>query len=90
MLVQIVKNLVDELDTQYTGQYSIVQIKTKFGGLRFYVEENVPETDAQAFHDKISKTEHAAYNTCMVCGKEGIYRTRRYRVLCDLHVTDKD
>ena len=42
----------------------IVQIKEKFGGLRFY-------TKCDSLHERISEAEVESYATCQKCGKPG-------------------
>lgn len=68
-----------------------VQVKEKFGGLRFYV--SYPDNcDFQVMYDFIQKAEHLSYKTCEVCGKPGQLRSRgRYgwlKTLCDEHAEE--
>ena len=60
----------------------ILQIKEKFGGLRFYIGSGTEE-----IHDIISKYEGISYETCEVCGEKGKpYRNMPWhRTLCDDH-----
>jgi len=61
LIEDLIKDL-DELDPNYT----ISQIKEKFGGLRFYVH------DATTDHYMlINKAEGKSLFICQVCGKEG-------------------
>jgi hypothetical protein len=65
----------------------VVQVKEKFGGLRFYIGET-PENHWHPICDIISAAEKKSYETCEVCGlpgkpnKEGWIRTT-----CPEHVT---
>lgn len=47
-------------------QIEAVQVKEKFGGLRFYVSQYDPNVEGL-----ISKAEAKASKTCDVCGKDG-------------------
>lgn len=64
----------------------ILQIKEKFGGLRFYVGA-APEW----IHDLIHAVELASYSLCEKCGKEG--KTRGdigwWKTLCDDHYKER-
>lgn len=58
------------------------QIKEKFGGLRFYIQnlKHVPEDLISA----IQEAEATSMITCETCGKPGTLRTKGYRhVACD-------
>ena len=58
-----------------------VQVKEKFGGLRFYVHA---ATDKH--YDYISFAESMSYRTCEECGAPGKrYTDGWHRVLCDVH-----
>lgn len=46
--------------------FEVVQVKEKFGGLRFYVTNANSE-----ILDRISKAEAESYKTCEVCGAPG-------------------
>ena len=57
----------------------VVQVKEKFGGLRFYTGP-CPEE----FHKLISATENESYTVCEVCGDPGKLNTNRswVKTLC--------
>lgn len=77
-----VKQLQSE--TSYTVVYpQMMQIKEKFGGLRFYVDS---ATDEQ--YKIISKYEHLSYHICEICGKKGKLRNvfGWYITLCKSHL----
>lgn len=50
--------------------YTILQIKEKYGGLRWY-DGGAPKY----VHDVVSKYEKLSYKTCIVCGKPAKYRS---------------
>ena len=56
-----------------------VQVKEKFGGLRFYIT-GAPEW----IHDLINKAENKSYAVCEMCGKPGEERSTGWILtLCD-------
>lgn len=46
--------------------FEVFEVKEKFGGLRFYVENGTEE-----IFDRIHQAEEESYKTCEVCGKPG-------------------
>jgi hypothetical protein len=81
---KIVFDLVDELDRIWDGFqkkkgrecWSLLQMKEKFGGLRFYASyPDSPAEDAKTRQDRsfdaICKAEAEAWKTCERCGKPG-------------------
>ncbi len=81
----LIKNLIDEL-LQLGWDKRVQQVKEKFGGLRFYIE-NPPVGG----HEAISRYEKLSYSTCEKCGKEGILRAGGLiRTLCDEHSEGKE
>lgn len=63
------------------GQVKAMQVKEKFGGLRFYARNASPEQ-----HAVISFVETLSYHTCEVCGAPGKRREGGWiRTLCDEH-----
>ena len=58
-----------------------VQVKEKFGGLRFYVQAATKE-----HYNYISFAESMSYRTCESCGADGkTYTDGWHRTLCDIH-----
>jgi len=58
-----------------------VQVKEKFGGLRFYVQEATSE-----IHNYIEFAESMSYRTCEECGSPGtVYTDGWHTTLCDIH-----
>lgn len=65
--------LLDKIDFQ------VVQVKEKFGTLRFYTQGGSKEID-----DLINEAEEKSATTCEQCGKPGKSRNHGWiRVLCD-------
>jgi len=62
----------------------VVQIKEKFGGLRFYMSSCTEE-----MYDLIAQAENDSYSICEKCGKSGKNRTGGwYKTLCDEHARE--
>lgn len=64
----------------------ILQVKEKFGGLRFYVEEGNED-----IWKRISEAEQLSYTVCEICGEPGEIRTDIgwYLTLCEKHYNEK-
>lgn len=65
--------LIDQLSADITAldekngtQTIAVQVKEKFGGLRFYIEGG-----SDAIHDLIDAAENESLKTCEMCGEPG-------------------
>ena len=78
--------LVEEC--RYLG-VEILQIKEKFGGLRFYISDKTTSAfkPFQTLRDHIDEAEHQSYKTCEECGEKGFLRTDRswIKTLCNTH-----
>lgn len=68
--------LIDELSSQITAldekngtQTIAVQVKEKYGGLRFYIESG-----SDAIYDLIDAAEEESLKTCETCGEPGELR----------------
>jgi len=66
---QLIKDLIVDL-IELGWNKEVCQVKEKFGGLRFYINEGSDE-----MHARISKAEDLSYQTCEVTGKPGLLRT---------------
>ena len=53
---------------RYLYDYRIVQVKEKYGGLRWY-DGYVPSSIYHEFQDIINKYEELSYRTCICCGR---------------------
>ena len=53
---------------RYLYDYRIVQVKEKYGGLRWY-DGYVPSSIYHEFQDIINKYEELSYRTCVCCGR---------------------
>jgi hypothetical protein len=59
---------------------TILQVKEKFGGLRFYVDAAPAD-----LHDKIEAAEAESLRTCELCGEAGVTRNIKgwLRTVCE-------
>ena len=75
----IIKNLIQDL-IRLGWNKEVIQVKEKFGGLRFYINEGTDE-----IHQRIGEAELESMKTCEITGKPGKLRTDIgwYRTLCD-------
>jgi hypothetical protein len=74
----------------FEGWFKVVQIKEKFGGLRFYIDsgEECPEDVYTEITNVIMSVENRSFTTCEICGEPATYRKERgwKKTLCDNHV----
>ena len=77
----IIKDLIDGL-IKLGWDKNVIQVKEKFGGLRFYIDEGSDE-----MYKLIVGAEKKSYETCQVCGNSGELRKDIgwYLTLCDEH-----
>jgi ribosomal protein L37AE/L43A len=73
--------------TDYAAQAGLdpmaVQVKEKFGGLRFYLD-----AADERIYAMIDAAEVESYRTCEVCGRPGVLRVTQggwYKTTCDVH-----
>ena len=80
----LIKKLIEDL-IQLGWNKQVTQVKEKFGGLRFYINEGSNEV-----HDRITKAEQESYTICEMCGSPGEIRRDIgwYRTLCESHHTE--
>jgi len=78
--------LIDDLDRDLRAidpDYTILQIKDKFGSLRYYASASKPEL-SDLLGARIDRAEWLSVVTCENCGKAGQLRDLSWmRVLCD-------
>ena len=82
-----------ELLVYLSPDYEISQIKTKFGGLRYYADfrwdQNDPdyETRSDIFYSLIHHYEHLSTTICEVCGSWGKMHNKKgwYYTACSKH-----
>jgi hypothetical protein len=80
-LCEDLEPLVAQLEQEIGCQFEVLQVKEKFGGLRFYVNRK-----SDAIRQRIDTAIQESIHTCEVCGKPGELREARWiRTLCDEH-----
>lgn len=77
----IIKDLIDDL-IKLGWDKNITQVKEKFGGLRFYIDEGSDE-----MFKLIVEAEKKSYETCETCSQKGELRKDIgwYLTLCEEH-----
>jgi hypothetical protein len=74
--------LVAEFEATSGQKFEVLQVKEKFGGLRFYVNCRKEE----AIRQRIGAAARESFHTCEICGQPGTLREDRWiKTLCDLH-----
>ena len=80
----LIKTLIEDL-IQLGWNKQICQVKEKFGGLRFYINEGSKE-----IFNKISEAETKSHETCEKCGEPGKSISGGWIVtLCESHAEEK-
>jgi hypothetical protein len=82
---KLVRNLCREVYPIYKKKpFKVIQVKEKFGGLRFYTEPDIKEAQ-----DFIRTAEEASFNICEKCGEWGKLRFGLWvKTLCDQHAKE--
>ena len=88
-------DLVRKLDSDIANlypEYTIDQIKEKFGTLRFYIgsiPDSASDEDYKIIRELISKAESKSGEICDVCGSDGKGSSRNgwYVTRCSKHAT---
>jgi hypothetical protein len=83
-------NLVRDLNVVLSvidPDYKIVQMKEKFGGLRFYVDSNIE----RKLWNIITEYESKSFTICEICGDVGKPRNSGWvKTLCDKHNEERE
>ena len=86
-LIHKVSTRIEQINQNYSDDDGIyaAQIKTKFGGLRYYISfENVVRSDVDQVNAFIAEAESLSYNICENCGDYVDPKmTSRYASLCN-------
>lgn len=87
-------DIIRELDKQIAElypEYVVNQVKEKFGGLRYYIDD-IPDDVHAAVYDCINEAYRKAGKTCDVCGEAGkIGKINEWLIAtrCEKHRTNK-
>jgi hypothetical protein len=77
---KLIKKLCKDI-TATGDKCTVVQVKEKFGGLRFYIEAG-----SSKVYELISKAESDSFKICEVCGKPGkVEGTGWFKTVCKKH-----
>ncbi len=70
----LVEDFIEEMNEAAANfkskSITIIDIKEKFGGLRIYVDYNLPSEQISDLEKIVSKYEHLSLKTCSYCGQE--------------------
>lgn len=75
-LIRDLNTRLNELDPAYT----VVQVKEKFGGLRFYLGDVNPDVEAEVA-TAVTAAEASSYTICDECGEPGRLQRSRYIIM---------
>jgi hypothetical protein len=84
----IVWRLCEDLEPLVAGhEFEVVQVKEKFGGLRFYVRlDGRRLSQDDAISRRIGAAMQESLHTCEICGQPGTLQENRcIKTLCDEH-----
>ena len=76
---------LEKLLGEHLDSYRLVQIKEKFGTLRWYDNGNYPDHLYSAIQDRVYDAELESSRVCELCGKPGRLNTDRawWQTLCE-------
>ena len=81
-LCEDLEPLVAQFEEETGLHFEVLQVKEKFGGLRFYVNCRRNE----AIRQRIGAAAQESFHTCEICGQPGTLRENRsIKTLCDEH-----
>jgi len=88
-LCEDLEPLVAEFEVAGGPKFEVLQVKEKFGGLRFYVN---CRNDNDAIRHRILAAQEESFHTCEVCGQPGRLRRegRSIKTLCDEHASEEE
>jgi len=83
-LCEDLEPLVTEMERAGGPKFEVLQVKEKFGGLRFYVNRR----RNNAIRRRIGIAANESFNICEVCGQPGTLREDSWiKTVCDEHDT---
>ena len=86
-LCEDLEPVVAELEEARGPKFEVLQVKEKFGGLRFYVNCRRNE----AIRQRIGIAADESFRTCEICGQPGTLREARcIKTLCDEHASARE
>jgi len=86
-LCEDLEPMVAEFEVAGELKFEVLQVKEKFGGLRFYVNCRRNE----AIRQRIGIAAEESFHTCEVCGQPGKRREEHWiKTLCDEHARARE
>ena len=89
---QLIRELEEGLNA-IDPDFELLQVKEKFGGLRYYAQTHLVNDSAQLrFHELINKAESKSVTVCEQCGEPGDVRAGTFgwlKTLCDDHQAER-
>lgn len=77
---------------QIDPDFELLQVKEKFGGLRYYASTELSGDESDQFHTEIRMAEERSVRTCEECGKPGESYSSRHgylKTLCSTHQSER-
>ena len=74
--------LVAKAEKKSGKPFEVLEVKEKFGGLRFYVSQHTDAID-----QRINSAQEESFRTCEICGQQGSLADLKTR--CDEHVLER-
>jgi len=82
-LCEHLEPLVAEMEQAGGGEFEVLQVKEKFGGLRIHVKHA-----NDAIRQRIEVAIQESFHTCEICGQPGKLRENGWiKTLCDAHAS---
>lgn len=79
----------DDMLAYIDPDYTILQIKQKFGSLRYYFATSKTGVESDIMHAIARNAEQASMHVCEDCGRFGEIRGKTwFRTLCDEHYNE--
>lgn len=83
----LIWELLEKLEPAVEANFQVVQVKEKFGTLRFYYEGS----HVGRLYELVREAEEKSGVTCETCGQEGTLRGGGWlRTLCQTHHEERD
>jgi len=81
-LCKDIQRVLDNTPDQSLDHFEVLEVKEKFGELRFYVAGYNKE-----IRDLVDRTERKSYQLCEICGKRGSISVKGgwYKTVCPYH-----
>lgn len=88
----ILRDLEEKLN-EISPDFTLQQVKEKFGGLRYYAQGGVSNHwTSEEFQNAILEAEEESFHICELCGEPGKTRSHRgwLKTLCEKHDAERE